>query len=84
MPSATVSDVPVAVVDEHHIEVAVGAQGAPAVAADGDEGQVPLGVAGGPIGQAGEPGVGLGGVAAAEFLALQPGLGEESAPPVTE
>ena len=63
MASATALDVPVAVVDEHHIEVAVGAEGAPAVAADGDEGQVPLGVAGGPVGQAGEPGVGLGGVA---------------------
>ena len=65
-------DVPVAVVDEHHIEVAVGAQRAPAVAADGDQGQVPLVVAGGPFGQAGEPGIGLGGVAAAEFLALEP------------
>ena len=36
-------DVPVSVVDEHHIEVAVGAEGAPAVAAHGDEGQVPAG-----------------------------------------
>ena len=77
-------DVPVAVVDEHHVEVAVGAEGAPAVAAHGDEGQVPLGVAGGPFGQAGEPGVGLGGVASAEFLALQPGLGQQAAAPITE
>ena len=77
-------DVPVAVVDEHHIEVAVGAERAPAVAPDGDEGQVSLVVAGGPFGQAGEPGVRLGGVAPAEFLAPQPRLGQQPAPPVTE
>ncbi len=77
-------DVPVSVVDEHHIEVAVGAEGAPAVAADGDEGQVPLGVAGSLFGQAGEPGVGFGSVAPAEFLAPEPGLGQQAATPITE
>ena len=77
-------DVPVAVVDEHHIEVAVGAQRAPPVAPHGHEGQVPLDVAGGPFGQAGEPGVGLGGIAATEFLAPQPGLGQQPAAPITE
>ena len=83
MPSATRADVPVAVVDEHHVEVAVGAERAPAVAADGDQGQVPLVVAGGPLGQAREPGVRLGGVAPAEFLAPQPRFRQQAAPPVT-
>ena len=77
-------DVPEAVVDEHHIEVAVGAQRAAPVAADGQQGEMPLVLAGRPIGQVREPGVGLGGVAAAEFLAHQSWLGKESAPPVTE
>ncbi len=77
-------DVPVAVVDQHHIEVAVGAQRAPSVAADGHQGQVALGVAGGPLGQVREPVVGLSGVAPAEFLALQPRLGQQVAAPVTE
>ena len=76
-------DLPVAVVDQHHIEVAVGAQGGSAVTADCHEGQVPRGVARGPFGQAGEPGIGLGGVTPAEFLALQPGLGQQAAAPVT-
>ena len=77
-------DVPVAVVDEHHIEVAVGAERAPAVAADGHEGQVALGVARRPFGQAREPGVRLGRIAPAEFLAPQPWLGQQPAAPVTE
>ena len=77
-------DVPVAVVDEHHIEVAEGAERTPAVAADGDESQVPLGVPGGPFGQAGEPGVGFGRIPPAEFLSPQPGLGQELAAPVTQ
>ena len=84
MPSATARMSPVAVVDEDHIEVAVGAQRAAAVAAHGHQGQVPLAVAGRPVGQAGEPGVRLGGVAPAEFLALQAGLGQQAAPPVTQ
>ena len=77
-------DVPVAVVDEDHVEVAVGAQRAAPVAAHGDQGQVPLVVPGRPFGQAGEPGVGLGGVAPAELLAPEARLGQQPAPPVTE
>ena len=78
------ADVPVAVVDEHHIEVAVGAQRAPPVPAHGDEGQVPLIVACDPLGQAREPGIRLGSVAPAEFLAPQSGLRQQAAPPVTQ
>ena len=73
------ADVAAAVVDQHHIEVAVGAQRPPPVPADGHEGQVPLVVAAGPIGQLGEPGVGLVGVAPAEFLAHEAGLGQQPA-----
>ena len=62
-------DVAMAVVDEHHIEVAVGAQRPAPVAAHGHQGQVTPGVPGGAVGQVGEPFVSLGGVAAAEFLA---------------
>ena len=53
------SDVAPAVVDEDHIEVAVGAQGAPPVPAHRHQGQVPLAVAGDPVRQVREPGVGL-------------------------
>ena len=77
-------DVPVAGVDEDDVEIAVGAQRLSPVAADGQKGQVALGVLGRLVGQLGEPGVGLGGVAAAEFLALESGFVEEPAPPVTE
>ncbi len=70
--------------DEHDIEVAERAERAPAVPTDGDESQVPLGVAGGPFGQAGEPGVGFGRIPPAEFLPPQPGLGQELAAPVTQ
>ncbi len=78
------ADVAVAVVDEHHVEVAVGAQRSPAVAADGDEGQVSFVVARDPLGQAREPGIRLGGVAPAEFLALQPRFRQQAAAPVTQ
>ncbi len=77
-------DLPVALVDQHHIEVAVGAQRATAVATDGHQGQVAFAVAGGPLGQVREPVVGLSGVAPTEFLALQPRLGQQFAAPVTE
>ena len=77
-------DVPVAGVDEDDVQIAVGAQRLPPVAADGQEGQVALGVLGCLVRQLGEPGVGFGGIAAAEFLTLEPGFLEEPAPPVTE
>ena len=73
-----------AVVDQHHIEVAVGAEGAPAVAPHGNEGQVPVGVASSLFGQAGEPGVGLGRIASTEFLPPEPRLGQQAAAPTTE
>ena len=72
-------DVPVAVVDEHHIEVAIGAERGPAVPADGNQGQMPGGVAGGAFGQAGEPDVRLGRIAPTELLPLQAGFGQEPA-----
>ena len=77
-------DVPVAVVDEHHIEVAVRAERAPPVAPHGHESEVPFDVTGGPFGQAGEPGVRLGGIAATKFLSPQPRLGQQPAAPITE
>ena len=77
-------DVPVAVVDEDHVEVAVGAQGAAAVPADGDQGHVPPGVTGSPVGEVGEPGIRFGGVAVAELLPREPGLGEEPGPALSE
>ena len=77
-------DVPVAVVDEDHIEVAVGAQGAPPVPAHGQEGQVPGVLSGRLVGQPGEPGVRLGSVAAAEFHSHQAGLGQQGPPPFTQ
>ena len=77
-------DVPVTGVDQDHVQVAVGAQRSPPVAAHGQEGQVALGVLGRLVRQLREPGVGLGGVAAAEFLAPEPRLLEEPAPPLTE
>jgi hypothetical protein len=77
-------DVPVAVVHEHDIEVAVGAEGTAAIPADGDQRQVPALVARDPLGQAREPGVGLGGVAAAEILTPEPGLGEQGRSPVAQ
>ena len=73
-----------AVVDEHHIEVAVWAERAPAVAPHGHESEVSLDVAGGLFGQAGEPGVRLSGIAATKFLAPEPWLGQEPAAPITE
>ena len=77
-------DVPVPGVDEHDVEVTEGAQGAPAVPPDGDEGQVPLDVARGPFGQAGQPGVRLGCVPPAEFLAPQPWLRQQAAASLTQ
>ena len=77
-------DVPVAVVDEHYIEVAVRAERAPPVAPHGHEREVPFDIAGCPFGQAGEPGVGLCGITATKFLAPQPGLGQQPAAPITE
>jgi hypothetical protein len=77
-------DVAMAIVDEHHIEVAVGTQRPPPVAAHGHQGQVPPGVPGGAVGQVGEPFVGLGGVAATEFLAHQALFGEQPATPLAE
>ena len=50
----------------------------------GHESEVSLDVTGGLFGQAGEPGVRLGGIAATEFLASQPWLGQEPAAPITE
>ena len=73
-----------AVVDEDHVEVAVGAQGAPAVPSDGDEGHVSPGVTGDPVGEAREPGVGFGGVAAAERLPPELGLGQEPGPALAQ
>ena len=77
-------DVPVSVVDEHHIEVAVRAEGTPPVAPHSHESEVSFDVTGGPFGQAGEPGVRLGGIAATKFLAPQPRLGQQPAAPITE
>ncbi len=77
-------DIPVTVVDQHHIEVAVGTERAPPIAAHGNEGEVPAGVASSLFGQAREPGVGLGRIAPAEFLAPEPRLGQQSAAPITE
>ncbi len=77
-------DVPVSVVDEHHIEVAVRAERAPAVPPDRHESQVSLHVSGRPFGQAGEPIVRFSGIAAAKFLAPQPRLGQQPAAPITE
>ena len=76
------SDVAPAVVDEDHIEIAVGAQGAPPVPAHGHQGQVPLAVAGHPVRQVREPGVRLRAVLPAEVLSLQSGLRQQAAPPV--
>jgi hypothetical protein len=73
-----------AVVDEHHIEVAVGAERAAAVAPHSHESEVSLDVTGGPFGQAGEPSVRLGGITATEFLASQSWLGQEPAATITE
>ena len=66
-------DVPVAGVDEDDVQIAVGAQRLPPVAADGQEGQVALGVLGCLVRQLGEPGIGFGGVAAANSSPLSPG-----------
>jgi hypothetical protein len=77
-------DVAAPVVDEHDIEVAVGAERATPVAADGDQGEVAPALPGGPIGQSREPGVRLGGVAAAELLAHQPWLGQQIGAPVPQ
>ena len=63
-------DVPVAVVDEDDVEVAVGAQRSAGRSRRRPGGPGAAGRPGGPVGQVREPGVGLGGVAAAEFLAL--------------
>ena len=76
--------VPMSVVDEHHIEVAVRAERAPAVSPYRNEGQVSLDVSGCPFGQAGEPIVRLGGIAATKFLAPQARLGQQPAAPITE
>ncbi len=73
-----------AVVDEHHIEVAVGAQRPPPVAAHGHQGEVTLGVPGGAVGQVGEPFVGFGRIATAEFFAHQAFLGQQATAPLTE
>ena len=78
------ADVPDPVVDEDDIEVAEGAERAPAVATYRDQGQVPAGVPSSPFGQAGEPDVRLGGIAPTEFLAPQPGFGQQIAAPVAE
>jgi hypothetical protein len=77
-------DVAVAVVDEHHVEVAVRAQRAASVAAHCDQRQMSLAVARRPFGQAREPRIGLGGVARAEFLSFETRFGQQPAPPVTE
>ncbi len=74
----------VAVVDQHHVQVRIGAQRAPAVAADRQEGQVAAGVAGGPFGHQGQPCIGFGGVLAAEFLALEPRVGQQGLAPIAE
>ena len=78
------ADVPDAVVDEHDIEVAVRAERTPAVAPDGNQGQVPASVPSGPFCQAGEPDIRLGRIAPAEFLASQPGFGQQMAAPITQ
>jgi hypothetical protein len=71
-------------VDQHYIEVAVGAQDAPAVPAHGQQGQVPLGVAGRPFCQIGQPGINLGGVIVAEIVASEVRLVQEPAAPLAE
>jgi hypothetical protein len=77
-------DVAVTTVDQDHIEVAVGAQRAPAISSDGQEGQVAVGLPDGPCRHTGEPFVGLGGVGPAERVALEVGVGQEGAAPFTE
>ena len=71
-------------VDQDDVEVAVGAQGAPAVPPDGQECQVAVGFSDGPCRHTGEPVVGLGGVGHAEGVALEIGAGQEGATPFTE
>ena len=77
-------DVSVPVVDEDDVEITVGAEPAAAVAAHGQQGQVPLVVAGRPVGQVREPSIGLGGIAPAEFLSPQARLLQEAPAPVAE
>ena len=84
MASATASDVPVAGVDEHHIEVAVGAERAPAVSPDRQKGQVAARFSRGPVGQTGQPGVRLGGVGPAEGVTSQVGPRQQGTAPFPE
>ena len=77
-------DVAMPGVDEHHVEVAVGAERAPPVPPDGQKGQVAVGFSDGPVGQTGEPFVRLGGVGPAEGVALEVGPGQEGAAPFPE
>ena len=71
-------------VEQDHIEVAVGAKRTPAVAPDGQKGQVAVGFSNGAGRHAGEPFVGLGGVGPAERLTLKVGAGQEVAATFTE
>jgi hypothetical protein len=70
-------DVAVAVVEEDDVQIAVGAQRATAVPAHCDQSHVTPGVSGDPVSEAREPGVSFGGVAPAERLALELGLGHQ-------
>ena len=72
------------VVYQHHVEITEGAELAPAVAADGQEGQMTGVALGGPIGQGRQPGVGLGGVGPAEGGTTKAVWLEECLAPIPE
>jgi hypothetical protein len=77
-------DVTVPVMDQHHVEVGIGAQRAASIPTYRQKGQVAASVPTGSLGQFGEPIVGFGGIATAEFVASQLGLAQQCLPPVTE
>ena len=76
--------VPTPGMDEHDIEVAVGAERAPPVTPHGKKCQVTAIFSHGPVGQGREPVVGLLGVGPAEIVTLEVGLGEERSAPFPE
>jgi hypothetical protein len=68
-------------VDQHHVKVRIGAQGASPIPTDGQKGEVAAGVASGPFGQAREPFVRFDGVSPAEFLSPEGGISQQGLPP---
>ena len=76
--------VPTSGVEEHDIEVAVGAERAPPVTPYGKKCQVAVVFSDGTLGHTGKPFVGLGGVGPAEIVTFEVGLGEERGTPFPE